>query len=119
VVRGEFTSIDVGRFQKELGGDVQVVDVRTAGERARGVIPGAVAIGVDEVRDRTHELDAGRRIVFYCATGYRSYLAAKVAIHKGFDRPESLSGGTFAWRAAGGPLSGEDKPETSGPASGS
>lgn len=105
VSRGEFVSADPCRMHADLGPDVQIVDVRTAIERARGIIPGAVALGVDETRERLAELDPERRTVFYCATGYRSYFAAKAAAGGGLKKAESLSGGILTWRAAGGACS--------------
>jgi len=106
LVRGEFVYIDVNRLKEDLGGDVQIVDVRTAHEMAAGIIPGAIAIGVDEVRDRMGELDPDRRIVFYCATGYRSYLSARMLQGRGFGNPESLSGGIVSWISSEGDLEG-------------
>jgi len=78
--------------------------VRTSHERSNGVTPGAIAIGVDEVRNRIDELDPRKRTVFYCATGYRSYLSARAAAAHGLERPESLSGGILAWVSSGGDL---------------
>jgi len=104
VVRGEFASIDADRLREDLGEDIQIVDVRTSYEMSNGVIPGAIAIGVNKIRDRAGELDPGKRVVFYCATGYRSYLSARALEGHPFGRVESLSGGTVSWVAAGGDL---------------
>jgi rhodanese-related sulfurtransferase len=109
VSRGEFVSVTPDELKEEPGSGHQIVDVRTPHERARGVIHGAVDVGVDEVRARLGELDPGKRTVFYCATGYRSYLAVRVAGSRGFERAESLSGGTVTWRSSGRDLTREER----------
>ena len=40
--------------------------------------------------------------IFYCASGGRSALAAKVAVDMGLSPVVNLSGGIGAWKAAGG-----------------
>ena len=40
--------------------------------------------------------------IFYCASGGRSALAAKVAINMGLSPVVNLTGGIAAWAAAGG-----------------
>jgi rhodanese-related sulfurtransferase len=42
--------------------------------------------------------------IFYCASGGRSALAAKVAVDMGLSPVVNLSGGIGAWKAAGGDI---------------
>ena len=44
-----------------------------------------------------------KRFVFYCASGWRSALAAKAAQDMGLDNVAHVGGGYTAWKAAGGP----------------
>jgi rhodanese-related sulfurtransferase len=44
-----------------------------------------------------------RRFVFYCASGWRSALAAKTAQDMGLENVAHVGGGYTAWREAGGP----------------
>ena len=44
-----------------------------------------------------------KRFVFYCASGWRSALAAKTAQDMGLDNVAHVGGGYTAWRTAGGP----------------
>ena len=44
-----------------------------------------------------------KRFVFYCASGWRSALAAKTAQDMGLDNVAHVGGGYSAWRTAGGP----------------
>ena len=55
-----------------------LIDNRSPTEFASGHIEGAVNIPVDELRERTAEVPAGRPVVVYCGVGYRAYLASVV-----------------------------------------
>ncbi|MEO3472582.1 rhodanese-like domain-containing protein [Roseomonas sp. CAU 1739] len=43
-----------------------------------------------------------KRFVFYCASGWRSALAARTAQEMGLERVAHIGGGFTAWRDAGG-----------------
>lgn len=45
-----------------------------------------------------------RRFVFYCASGWRSALAAKTAQDMGLANVAHIGGGFSAWKNAGGPV---------------
>lgn len=85
-----------------LGADTLLLDVRTKGEVARGTIPGAVHIPVDELRSRMGELQKDKKIVVYCAVGLRAYVAARMLMQNGYDA-YNLKGGwrTYASAYAG------------------
>lgn len=51
---------------------------------------------------------SGKAFVFYCASGWRSALAARTAQEMGLARVRHLAGGFGAWRAAG--LAVESRP---------
>jgi rhodanese-related sulfurtransferase len=84
--------------------DLQVLDVRNAGEQEAGVVPGAVRIPLARLLDRHPELDPDAPTVVYCAGGYRSSIAASLLRSKGFSRVADLQGGYDAWAAAGLPV---------------
>jgi hydroxyacylglutathione hydrolase len=79
--------------------DLQIVDVRNAGEAALGAIPGAVNIPLAALRRRVTELDLQRPIVVHCAGGYRSSIAASWLRAAGADDVSDLLGGYGAWAA--------------------
>lgn len=92
---------------------VLFVDVRDRGElEAHGKIPGALhaSRGMLEFHiDPTspfhiNELGSGRRLVFYCAGGGRSALAALTATEMGCEDVAHIAGGYGAWVQAGGPV---------------
>ncbi len=78
-----------------------VVDVRDPGEVAEtGSIPGAVNIPMAQLLGRVGELDPRRPTVVYCASGYRSSMAASALGARGFASVSDLVGGYDAWVAA-------------------
>lgn len=78
--------------------NVQVVDVRTPAEIAQRPIPAcpsARQIPLDELRERLGELDVTQPTVVVCATGRRSYVAARILRQRGFPDAKSMSGGVL------------------------
>jgi rhodanese-related sulfurtransferase len=84
--------------------DLQLVDVRAAAETASGTLPGAVEIPLAVLADSLDALDRGLPVVVYCASGYRSVVAASVLTQAGFADVSDLLGGFTAWQAAGLPI---------------
>ncbi|MEV0093842.1 FAD-dependent oxidoreductase [Streptomyces sp. NPDC050738] len=74
-----------------------VVDVRTSTEHARGAIPGAVNIPLDELRERSAELPAGDLVV-HCQVGLRGHTALRLLAGLGRDAA-NLDGGYATWSA--------------------
>ncbi|HZP40360.1 MAG TPA: rhodanese-like domain-containing protein [Candidatus Binatia bacterium] len=78
--------------------DLFVLDVRTPAEFARGHIPNAHLIPVDELEDRLAELPPREtRMLVYCAAGGRSTTACQLLGEKGWTRLLNLAGGMHAW----------------------
>ncbi len=71
-----------------------VVDVRTAAEWATGHYHNAIHIPIQELTRRLpHELpDRDTRILFYCKTGHRASLAARLASDLGYGHTYYLAG---------------------------
>jgi rhodanese-related sulfurtransferase len=74
-----------------------VLDVRTPGEFARGSLPGAVNIPIEQLRERMDELPRSQPILAYCQVGMRGYLASRLLLQSGFE-VVNLSGGYTTWR---------------------
>jgi len=81
----------------------QLIDVRAAAETAKGTIPGAVQIPLAVLADSLDGLDRDLPAVVYCASGYRSQVAASRLSAAGFRDVSDLLGGYGAWEAAGRP----------------
>ena len=92
------------------------VDLRDGTEQAGGMIPGAVASsrGMMEFHidpdSPVHKpaFNQDKTYIFYCASGGRSALAAKVAIEMGLAPVVNLVGGIAAWKKAGGEIEQEN-----------
>lgn len=82
--------------------DVQVVDVRQAGELEEGIISGSIHLPLVRLRDCLEHLDRSRPVLIYCAGGYRSIAAASLLEALGFDDVSDLLGGYGAWERAHG-----------------
>ncbi len=88
---------------EDLGTQVQVVDVREAGEftDALGRIAGSISLPLGELPARAGELDAGRPVVTVCRSGARSAQAAVLLQKAGLKHVANLAGGLLRWRGQG------------------
>jgi rhodanese-related sulfurtransferase len=75
-----------------------VVDVRNAGERGQGTVPGSLHIPLAELPRRLGEVPADRPVVVHCAGGYRSSVAASLLRAAGRADVSDLLGGHGAWQ---------------------
>lgn len=80
----------------ELSDDMQLIDVRTAGEFKRGHIPGAVNIPVDDLRENLDKIDASRPVVVSCQVGLRGHVATRILSGLGMD-VANLDGGYLTY----------------------
>ena len=79
---------------------VQLLDVRNPGETAEGIIPGAQLIPLAQLPARAaDELDSGRPVVVYCASGQRSSVASSWLRLNGFADVTDVIGGYNGWSA--------------------
>lgn len=63
-----------------------------------GRIPGSIHIPMGEVETRHHELNPGKAVVVYCASGMRSMDVGAFLIEKGFRDVSNLNGGLNNWK---------------------
>jgi rhodanese-related sulfurtransferase len=78
------------------GAAIELVDVRTQGEREVARIEGARLLD-REYHDALLQLDRNTPIVFHCHHGIRSQQAAEYFRGEGFTNLSNLSGGIDAW----------------------
>jgi DMSO/TMAO reductase YedYZ molybdopterin-dependent catalytic subunit/rhodanese-related sulfurtransferase/glyoxylase-like metal-dependent hydrolase (beta-lactamase superfamily II) len=83
---------------------LQVVDVRGPAETAEGTLPGAREIPLASLTRSLDGLDRTAPVLVYCASGYRSQVAASVLLAAGFADVSDLLGGYGAWAGAGLPV---------------
>lgn len=92
----------------EVAAGASVIDVRTAREFAKGAIPGALNLPLDELRQRQAELPGGRLIV-NCEVGLRGHTAARLLAQLGRE-VANLDGGHLTWKAGVGAHVREEAP---------
>ena len=106
--------------QNEAEG-VTFVDLRDVRELDReGMIPGAfhcprgmLEFWIDPESPYAKEkFQSGNKFVFYCASGWRSALSAKVAQDMGLENVSHITDGFGGWKKAGGPVG--EKPSKKG-----
>ena len=84
--------------------DLQLIDVRTAGEYAEGHLAKAKLIPLQELGQRLAEIDKSKPVLLYCRSGHRSGNALKLLQGKGYTDAKHIEGGIQAWQAAGLPI---------------
>lgn len=72
-----------------------LIDVRSISECGRGMIPGAVNIPVDEIRERQSEI-TNKNVLVNCQVGQRGHTASMLLKELGFN-PVNLDGGYLTW----------------------
>ncbi len=96
--RGTSASVQWHELADAVTAGAVVVDVRDARERvAVGVVPGALHIPLDSLRERLDEIPAGP-VVVHCAVGVRGHTAARILAQHGRD-VRNLDGGIRTWQA--------------------
>ncbi len=102
--REPFTRINVDEAKEMMEDGAVVIDVREMHEYTGGHVPNAGHIPVNTVYARREELPKDKDVIFVCAVGQRSALAAEMAAAAGLTRLFNLEGGTEAWIKSGQPV---------------
>ncbi|TAM90489.1 MAG: MBL fold metallo-hydrolase [Jatrophihabitans sp.] len=89
--------VDVGELEQARRRGAIVLDVRNPDEVEQGAVPGSVRIPLPHLRRRMEELPNGERIVVYCASGWRSSVAASLMRWAGFADVCDVRGGYDEW----------------------
>ena len=95
--------VDVPNFAAAHADGGFVIDVRERFEYAAGHVPGARLIPMAQLPHHVAELPADEPVYVICASGNRSWTAARFLIQRGFDA-RSVAGGTGDWAARGLPV---------------
>jgi hydroxyacylglutathione hydrolase len=84
--------------------DFQLFDVRTPREWDEGHLPGTGYLFLGDLPEKLRDLNPDKPVVVYCASGYRSSLAASLFQASGFRNVRNVPGSYNAWKAAGYPV---------------
>jgi hydroxyacylglutathione hydrolase len=88
---------ELGLLLEQSGHAITVLDVRNPAELEEGCLPGAVNIALSQLTARLDSIALDRPVVVYCASGYRSSIAASVLCRHGHAEVIELLGGYQAW----------------------
>lgn len=95
--------------------EILLIDVREANEYGLERIPGALLYPLSTLDPKAVPVGGPKRVVFHCAAGRRSAMAAMRCQDEGIDVDAHLDGGLGAWKEAGlaiietDPLTGQVK----------
>jgi rhodanese-related sulfurtransferase len=107
---GKADKIGPDEFEKAIAGnDMQVLDVRTAGEFKTGHIKNSLQADWTQNQqfvERVQFVDKDRPVYIYCLAGGRSTAAADWMRKNGYKNVVELTGGINAWKTATKPLEG-------------
>lgn len=97
-----YEDINVAEFKTQMTAtDVVLLDVRTPGETAEGMIEGAMEIdfrGAD-FKEKISQLDKDKTYLVYCKSGGRSGKTCNMMQEMGFENIKNLDGGYTRWSA--------------------
>jgi len=99
LLRGDIELWYGDEFPDAVAG-ARLVDVRGPEEFDSGHIPGAENVPLPTLRDAQEDWDRDQPIRLYCAVGFRSYLAYRILVQRGFVDVATLGGGMHSYRAA-------------------
>jgi hydroxyacylglutathione hydrolase len=93
--------ISVHELNAEMpSGGLRVLDVRMPQEWDQGHLADARYAFLGDLPAKANELNPEAPVVVYCASGYRSSLAASLLQARGFRNVRNVPGGYTAWTAA-------------------
>lgn len=95
-VRNERVKVAQWSDVEKLSKTSQLVDVRDPAEVAKGSIPGALHIPLNDLRARVGELPKDKELLVFCQSGQRSYNACRILMQHGFSC-RNLSGAYKTW----------------------
>lgn len=95
--------IDANDLQNRIaeGDDFILLDIRSAGELAQGVLPDAEHLPMHMLPLRMSELPKDKDVILYCHSGARSYHACAYLAQQGYENAINLRGGILNWARSG------------------
>ncbi len=95
--------IDSSDLQTRIsaGDDFYLLDIRSVGEVAQGMLPDSDHMPMHAIPLRMDELPKDKDVILYCHSGARSYHACAYLIQQGFKNVINLRGGILGWARSG------------------
>lgn len=73
--------------------EIIIIDVRSGKDYNKGHIEGAIHIPLKDLRERSNEIELGKKIAVHCNKGVTGNAAQNLLINLGFDEVYNISGG--------------------------
>lgn len=90
-----------GRFEQN-DSNLELIDIRTPAEVARGVIPNAKTLPMHLIPLKLNLFNnSEKQFVIYCRTGSRSAQACMFLSQQGINNVQNLRGGIMSWAQQG------------------
>ncbi len=98
LLRGDVALWQARDYPQAVEG-ARIIDVRGPDEFAIWHLPGAENVPLKDLRRLQADWDRETPIRLYCAVGFRSYLAYRILVQRGFTDVATLAGGSATFRA--------------------
>ena len=100
-----FRDLDPEEVQQALQDEpeLKLLDVRTQYEHDKYHLPDSTLIPIQEIQERSGELDAKEHWLVYCEHGRRSVMVCEFLAQLGFEKLTNLRGGMAHWIGKGLP----------------
>ena len=82
--------IQCSKARRLVEAGAQLIDVRLPQEHAQGALAGSVNVPLEMLQAGAFQLDVGRPVIVYCASGMRSKQAADALGAHGFESVHDL-----------------------------
>lgn len=108
----EITSSSLSALMQENPEAVRLIDVRSVGEMAQGMIPAGESMPLHLVPLRADEIiNSDKPVVIYCRSGARSAQAVMFLLNRGADAQKifNLRGGIIDWVRQGNQVVAPDR----------
>ena len=97
VKKAEIVTVDWAKALEMNKAGAVLIDVRTPGEVAEGMAPGAINIPLQEIQHRLNEFPKDKDLLIYCRSGKRSMVASNFLVDNGYERVFNVGGGFLAF----------------------
>lgn len=98
----EINVTDLSTKFEQTDNSIELIDIRTPAEVARGVIPNAVTLPMHLIPLKLdHFTDPSKQFIIYCRTGSRSAQACMFLNQQGISNVTNLRGGIMSWAQQG------------------
>ena len=89
-------SITAKELEEKIDQNINLIDVRTCGERKNGFLENSVGISLNNIESEYKSLENLNKLYIHCAGGYRSMIACSFLKKEGYNSVVDIQGGFAA-----------------------